>query len=673
MVELRINGEITDLPKDVSIKHTLQVHDIADVSSVNASYTNSFKLKKTPTNTQIMQGLGMTGDGSLIPYLKTRADLLEDGIPIIYNGWLNVKNTNDEYNVSVIEGIIDFFKALDNIKFGTDVTLPELNHQKSVQAVIDSLNSEYYRYLINDYGGKNNLAEQGIGLLFTNIDYQVPSARVKYIWDRIFELLGFTYSGSIFESEDFQNAWVTFPKSNSVPTYLPLREFKKETIGANYWWNVDGNVELLGVNGFYWDSFTIINPGYISSESQTQYRLPQATILQTDNFRFSISFSAKTTYHIRANQLPITIKTTAPIKLLIYRNGNKIGQVIANGEEREFNYPLVAGDVISYRMAALEIHELWAYAAEQDNTDFPFNLPSYLFNLKKVSGIEFDSLELKIDQVEFEGANFEDAFKDLSPKEFVKDVMQRFALTPIPDKYESHITFYRLDEMLDKSKAIDWTDKYVKRTNEAYTYDNYAQSNIFQHKYTEEGENHSNGILNIFNENLEESKVIVNSKYFAPEENLASLRITDKNHLVRPTLIWTKEIEVDEDENITIKYKGNTGRYFWLKSKRMDETIIYVSEILGQNQSASSYNIADTHNTTYSDFVPKYYTYYQQILNNTRIHEIELNLSAVDVLNLDFSVPYYFEQEQSFYKLNKIIYEAGKPSKGEFIKLNPDG
>lgn len=357
----------------------------------------------------------------------------------------------------------------------------------------------------------------------------------------------------------------------------------------------------------------------------------------------------------------------------IYRNGQEVGEFIADGEDYEFNYSLVDDDVISYRMVAMTIEELWAYVAEQENTDFPFNLPFQLFNIKKVTGVEFDSLELKIDQVEFEQTDFEDAFKDLTPKEFVKDVMQRFGLTPIPDKYENHITFYTLEETLDLGLAIDWTEKYRERTNESYTYQNYAQSNIFQHKYTEEAQSHSNGILNIFNENLDESNVIVNSKYFAPEENLERLRIFDKIHFVRPTLVWTKEINIDDDENITIEYKGNTGRYFWLKSKRVNENILYVSQILGQTQQTDAYNLADTHNTTYADLVPKYYAEYQQILNNTRIHEIELNLSAVDVINLDFSIPYYFEQEQSFYKLNKIVYEAGKPSKGEFIKLNPDG
>src|SRR5690606_2188119 len=253
----------------------------------NASYTNSFKLKKTPTNTQIMQGLGMTGDGSLIPYLKTRADLLENGISIIFNGWLNVKNTNDEYNVSIIDGIIDFFKALDNKKFGEHITLPELQHIKDSATVAASFDNMYYRYLINDYGGKNNFEEIGSGSMFTNIDYLVPAARVKYVWDRIFELLGFTYSGTIFETEEFTNAWITFPKSNSVPIYTQLLELEKNSLEASNWGVIDGYRELIGALGivsFLWDSITVVNPGYVSV-NPTQYRLPENEILVTDNYR----------------------------------------------------------------------------------------------------------------------------------------------------------------------------------------------------------------------------------------------------------------------------------------------------------------------------------------------------------------------------------------------------
>lgn len=160
---------------------------------------------------------------------------------------------------------------------------------------------------------------------------------------------------------------------------------------------------------------------------------------------------------------------TAPIKMKIYRNGQEVGEFIADGEDYEFNYSLVDGDVISYRMVAMTIEELWAYVAEEqeNNIGYPFSLPSQLFNVKKVTGVEFDSLELKIDQVEFEETNFEDAFKDLTPKEFVKDVMQRFGLTPIPDKYENHITFYTLEETLNIGLAIDWTESIEKEQMKA--------------------------------------------------------------------------------------------------------------------------------------------------------------------------------------------------------------
>ena len=65
-----------------------------------------------------MEGLGIVGDTSLIPYTKVSAELSEGGIPLIINGWLEVKNTNDKYNVGIIDGIIDLFKAVENKRFG---------------------------------------------------------------------------------------------------------------------------------------------------------------------------------------------------------------------------------------------------------------------------------------------------------------------------------------------------------------------------------------------------------------------------------------------------------------------------------------------------------------------------------------------------------------------------
>ena len=80
MVELIINGNQIELPKDVAIKYSKQISDIFDIANISCSYTNSFEFEKTPKNTQSMQQLGISGDGSQIPYIKNTAQLKVNGL-----------------------------------------------------------------------------------------------------------------------------------------------------------------------------------------------------------------------------------------------------------------------------------------------------------------------------------------------------------------------------------------------------------------------------------------------------------------------------------------------------------------------------------------------------------------------------------------------------------------
>lgn len=45
-------------------------------------------------------------------------------------------------------------------------------------------------------------------------------------------------------------------------------------------------------------------------------------------------------------------------------------------------------------------------------------------------------------------------------------------------------------------------------------------------------------------------------------------------------------------------------------------------------------------------------------------------MSLSDILFLDLKHLYYFEQQASFYLLNKIKYETGKTTLGEFLKVD---
>lgn len=677
MVELKINGQQVELSENAKIKVTLQVHDIADLSTVNATYTNSFDLPKSPNNTALLDGLGIVGDTSIVPYTKVNAELSIGGLPAITKGWLDIKSTADKYKVSIIDGIIDLFKAIENKKFGSDIPLPETIHDKNMESVVDSFDDENLRYIIGEFGGKTTIFSGFPDLYYTNIDYLVPFIRFKYLWDKIFQYANFTYSGSIFEHEDFQNAWISFPKSTAEITedlvrtmelvYMPdvgvFPSFHQFIFQNNEW--------ILRLNPVFtppgFESTEII-PNKIGLEPWPQFgRFQRLLILESGSYNIHLDFDVTAEYRFPTYP-PGTATFEFPVKLKISKNGSFYRMVMPTEENTIITFSGVAVDELSFDLVLMSREEIQAYLEWKEEELLPNNI-GYVEGARKVV---VNSWEMEINEVNFIDLPFEDALKDLTPKDVLKECMTRFGLTPIPDRYENHVTFYKIDELLNIENSEDWSDKYVERTNETYTYNGYAQNNEFKHKYTQEAVNYNDGRLIVSNQNLDDIKAFYSSKLYSPEQEFTSFMMAYYSiPEVYPTLIWDKDFKEDDDGEVVITYKGGTGRFFWVKSQWVESNVTLVSELLAESETVTGFPFVNTYMTTYNDLVPIYYEKYNQLLNNTRVHEIDLMLSIADIISLDFTKPKYFAQEQSYYKLNKIIFEEGKVSKGEFIKLNP--
>lgn len=666
MVELLVNGQHIDLEEGQDIKMTFQTHDIADVSSVNATYTNSFKAPKTPNNTQIMEGLGYVGDTSTIPYSKVTGQLLEYGLPVIPSGWTTIKNTDSNYNLYLQSGIIDFFKAIENKKFGSDIDLSEINHIKNVETVIDSQTNENYRYLVGDYGGKIDLVfPENPTTHFTNIDYLVPSARVKYLWDKVFDYAEFTYSGEIFSDENFTNAWISFNKSNSEVDADLVITYEQDEWNPIWIFNVS-TYEVISDSPVIWDSITVTQSGVVSNQVQPD-RLAGFKILQDGNFQLKINFDATGIYRYRRYDLvQIFVDIESRIKLRVYRNGTSEDNwfTLSDGEDKIISFPAVAGDLITFKVFGLTQQELWSILPQDPKPD----INAWWFY--EFRDLLWGSLKVDVSEVEFMGTDFNDNFKDMNPKDFMKEVMVRFGLTPIVDNIARHITFYKISELLNRSNYIDWSDRYKSRKNELYTFGNYAQLNYLKHKYREEGLPYADGVIQVNNQNLNDEATLFSSKFFAPDNEVSQLRYLSGGLLVKRTLIWEDEVKEQEDGTFITEYKPQNGRYYWLKSEIVNKNILFGSVVLGESEMTEFFHKASTSFSTFDDLVPIYYDGYQWTLNNSRMHTIELDLSVADIINLDFTKMYYFSQEQSFYRLNKLTYQGGKPSTGEFIKIN---
>src|SRR5690625_3463380 len=210
MIRAYINNELLELG-DEKIKYTKQVNTIFNLSDRQANFSHSFKVPDTSNNNRILKGLDQHGSLSRIPYRKNNAMLFVGNACIIYNGYAVVEKYSDGYEISFYDGNISFFKALDNLEF-KNIDLSDLEHERKFQNILESWANDYnYKYLISDYGVEQPSTSEAI-----NTDFLIPSAKVVYLWNKIFNFLGWEYSGLQFNTDDFLKLYLSFPKGVDV-------------------------------------------------------------------------------------------------------------------------------------------------------------------------------------------------------------------------------------------------------------------------------------------------------------------------------------------------------------------------------------------------------------------------------------------------------------------------
>lgn len=628
-VEIYINEKPLELKDNTKFQFNYTIADLFHIGKVAVSYSNVFDVPLTPNNTVAMGGLGLVGNNSQVPYEKMRTVVKYDGFDIIPDGLLVVEDTGQSYRMAIQDGMMDFFKTIENKSIGTDLDLTDLKHDKNMQNFSNSIEYDLpYRYVVANFGGRTALPNGNI-----NIDYLIPVVKLSYFWNKIFETFGYTYSGSIFSNPDFTDAHITYPKApDNVVSLVPFGDAKKNSYRSN------NPVKLSNGKYEFPDTYkwNVTHPG-------------------TPNFPNFWNFKSVTTESYR-----FIIKVDGYVRYNNPASPNFAGQdffrfEIWRGTKMEQSFGSAFPDGIAFDIAMTEGEEL----TFKITYNSPFYTPSYL---------QITKLELEISKTNLGPQDFAEAFSDYSIKDFVKEIVWRYGLTPTLDYRTKNINFITVDEKINFNNYVDWSAKYVKREKESYLYGSYGQSNIFAHKYNDEGDNYNNGNIAISNANLEPSKTIVSSRIYSAEK--VTRPIGDQNRKFNTYPIWRGEIN-EGSNGIEVNYKGLNGRYYIMKLSRVNEPLTYRSEVLNNvAQTINHYYVPNATNTHYNELVAKYYPTYQKLLNNFKMHEIEVALTLPDVVDLDFRKLYYFEQEASFYILNKLQWEEGKTCKGEFIKIN---
>lgn len=640
MVQIQYLGRFLDIESDEKITYTIQVQDLADVSTVSSSFTTSFKLPKTINNYEAYQSLSLPSDTSNIPYIKSEVKLYDNSTILINNGWLKMNNSNDYFNVNIENGIIDFFKSIEGKTIGGDLELTEANHNKDLTSVIDSFNRNDYCYIIADYNGLNTYIKSNVE--YINSDYLVPSLNNLYLWNKIFSYAGYTYEGSIFSNELFNNLWVTYPKApptKSDEEGFPepiLRFSSNKTNNIVYTEDYDNliiefNLENIVLNGVLFESnkITIQSAGTYSLESIFD---GYADYIIEDNWGYPVG--SEKSY---------------------FRPALLINGVLNTYNSQINSVNLRSGDVVEIICHWHDINH------------------GYINGIRE---LKFNSYNIKLTQISQSIIDFGKEFLDISIAEYVKEIMIRFALTPFIDVENKNIKFLTLSERINTLNVIDWTDKYIERTNETYTYNDYAQRNWLKHKYNDENTTFNNGYISVNNKNLADQKDLYSSKFYSYNNEVTTFYSNDFKNNSFP--IWNREIKetINNDTNektYEVSYKGLSNRFYFIKRKELNKTINIGSQLLKIEDSVNSVKIADTLSLSYSEVINNY-SEFSKVLSDTRIHEIDLFLDINDLLNLDLKALYYFSQENQYYILNRLTIDfSSRVTKGEFIRVKYNG
>jgi hypothetical protein len=612
-MRLIINGNQIELDPSVTIARTLQVNDIGSPETRQASYTNTFNIPRTSNNVKTFKMLGIIGNNSNIPYQKNEAYLYDEtGFCLVYKGWAVINETSKDFKCNIFDGIIDFYKAIEN-KTLADLNLTALAHEKTPTEVISTQDlSKPYVYVLADYNGKVKTGSH------INSDYLVPSVKVPWLWDKIEAFTGYQLNGSFKTNPDFTNLLLSYPKA--VPPIVGPAIYNSTTIAPN-----SGSADLTN---------NVVYP-FIQLFSSID-----STILdvQSDN----ISIKA-----LRAIQIKVTFVVNPNFTIFV-PEGEPTATATFNGETF-----LCDGTIRTitkfYTLGANEII----------NFPFVFDLPSDL-----ISGIAVNDFFTSLQINELTNAVlFEEEFAGMSIKQFVSEILWRFNLTMFKDPFLNSYTLKYLSEIVN-GFAMPYSDKFVSLESENYIVGEYGQRSWLRHKYDDDNSFYNDGYFDVNNTNLPDAKTIIKSNIYSPEFNLSNALELGLGNTYK---FWNKEVK----DNGDVDYKPVSNRFYFLKSVPLTQSLSFKSDVLQTTATASGGRIESFTNLKFSEIVDAYYSEMQQLLNQSKMMNVQLRLTEIDIVNMDFSKPIHIEQLGGNFLINTIQnFIPNQLTKVQLIKLS---
>lgn len=255
--------------------------------------------------------------------------------------------------------------------------------------------------------------------------------------------------------------------------------------------------------------------------------------------------------------------------------------------------------------------------------------------------------------------NFDEIIGDTLQIDFVKDMMQHFGLIFRKLKNETVFNFIQIKALLiDRAGADNWSSKYISVPDEQYK-PPYARKNHLKYLYDDIGDanveqTYADGVILIDNNRLNEEKTLFTSIYKAG--------VSDNNYFRHSH--W-----IDNEGVVTINQDGIR----MYKIIKVTDIVKYRFSLVGQGWSNITGTTAKLIFIDYQADVNSYYLEFKKLIEAWKNTLIVVNLSVVDVYDLDFFKLKFFEQLGAYYYLNKVMnFKKGRNTTVQLIKVGAD-
>lgn len=676
MIRLIIDGKEADLLNN-DFTWNMQCADFFSFDTRQFSCSDVMYLPMSSTNNEIFELAGMVGSVSDRPQREFDVELLVDGIPIVRHakGYL-MGVQNDTYKFAFHESIKDIYHWLNLYKL-SDVVGDKLNHNKTKEeiesrsleyatSVINNKPQEFKRgllYAVAEYGGNTLIDERiadkrPVGDIY-NFYYAPPAIHVRWIFEEVQRMSGYTFEGSFFDTEMFNTLFITTSQviNDSAPagTLVSLTQADK-TAGA-----------------------------YSKKISDRQGEL----------YLMMNSYSSPTSFIKKQNrdyiyQIPTDKSGTWDLVISGRTQGNEGKSIMSYVEvyKNEDTTPICTtqGGVGGY----VTQHE---YAGGGWN--FTIRIPDFFRSNDKIyirllaetdnynSGdIATWDLSFKIEQTSRQILNH--LVSELSMLDLFKELLIMFGLTPMMLNIDDEVQhFYTLDERLNDAPILDWSEKFVRVTNLEFhaPTSSYARRNHFKYKkYDEQDGNQlkADGVL-VVDDDLLTFKKEREGKFFAGVDIDKSRKAQFKDDVLSDFYFWEKELKEKEEggqKKIEINYKAKDNRFHIFNVEFNDELFFtYQGVIRGGIFNTDTFYFvpcwARFRDLQWNNLLEDYYSGFNDILNHMRVYTCEMNLNALDIYEFNFFKRIYLKQLAGYFLPNKITFKTGKLAVVELIKIEP--